>query len=240
MKKLTIALLAITVLMIGGVILVQGKNNGGDNIKPNIDNIQKSDLKQRIQIDETSAGNMAWITGAKIIGISGPSTSTPNLINVTVFGQNYKIEVGTSTNVVRQYWGKSEIDLSEFSVGDIVNTYGILDSADYFLIHAKTVRNVSIQKLNVVINGTILSISTSTNSFMIEATKTGTSTINVIIDANTKIYSGDTLKLFSDLQNGTKVTVRGIWDRTKSYVQALLIRMKPFEVEEKDVEQENN
>ena len=240
MKKIIIALLAVAVLTAGGAILANNDNNGKDSIKPNISDVLKSDLKQRIQIDETSSGNMAWITGAKITEISGPSTSTPNLIKVKVFGQDYKIGVEAGTNVVRQYWGKSEIDLSEFSVGDIINVYGALDSADYFLIRAKTVRNVSIQKLHAIISGTILSISSSTSSFVIEARKTGTSTVSVKTDANTKIYSGEKVKSFSDLKTGAKVTVRGTWDRAKSYVQALLIRMKPFEVEEEDVEKGND
>jgi hypothetical protein len=236
MKKIIIALLAAAILTAGGAILANNDNNGNDNIKPNISDVPKGDLKQKIQIDETSAGNLAWITGAKITEISGPSTSTPNLIKVKVFGQDYKISVEAGTNVVRQYWGKSEINLSEFSVGDIVNIYGILDSSDYFLIHAKTVRNVSIQKMHAVVSGTISSIASSAGSFVIDTRKAGTSTVNVKTDANTKIYSGNKVKSFSDLKTGAKVTVRGTWDKTKSYIQALLVRMNPFEVNKEEVE----
>jgi hypothetical protein len=55
-------------------------------------------------------------------------------------------------------------------------------------------------------------------------------------DANTKIYSGNKVKSFSDLKTGAKVTVRGTWDKTKSYIQALLVRMNPFEVNKEEVE----
>jgi len=220
MKKILLTLAILTSFAAMG--LAQAKN---DEISLNIANVQQSDLKQRIQIDETSNGNSVWLTGAKITAISG--TSTPNQINVIVFGQNYKIQTAADTNIVRQYWGKSAMDLSEFSVGDIVNVYGSLDSADYFLVHAKTIRNVSIQKLYAVSTGKILSIASSTNTFTLESPKKGTSTISVAVDSNTKIYSGKNLKSFSDLQVGMKVMVRGIWDKTLSKIQALLVRMEP-------------
>ena len=229
MKKFLLGLAIFTILVSIGVVQAKNNNSDDEDIKPNTVNVLKSDLKQRIQINETSAGNMVWLTGTKITGISG--TTTPNLINVKVFGQDYKVQIATSTNVVRQYWGKSAIDLSEFSVGDIINVYGTLDTADYFLVHAKTVRNVSIQKLHAVFTGKILSIASSTGSFTMEAKRNGTSSLLVNTDSNTKIYQGKNLKSFSDLQVGMKVMVRGIWDKTISKVQALLVRMQPTKVE---------
>jgi len=229
MKKILIVSLIILGFLV--TAFVQAKS---EDIRPNVSNVLREDLKQKIQINETSSGNMAWLTGAKITEISGTATATPNLIKVKVFGQDYKIDVSATTNVVRYSWGKSVINLSEFSVGDIINVYGTLDSTDYFLVHAKTVRNVSIQKLHAVFTGNILSIASSTNSFTMEAKRTGIATLTVNTDSNTKIYSGKNLKSFSDLQVGMTVMTRGIWDRTMSKIQALLIRMKPFEAEEDD------
>lgn len=233
-KIILAAMIIAGLSVITGLTMAKDNDKDGGDIKSNIANVLKSDLRQRIQVEETSAGNMAWITGAKIVEISGLGTTTSKLIKVKIFGQDYKIEVFAGTNVVRQHWGKSEIDLSEFSVGDIINVYGTLDSTDYFLIHAKTVRNVSIQKLHAVFTGNILSVSSSTNSFTMEAKRTGANTLIVNTDANTKIYSGKILKSFSDLQVGTKVTVRGIWDRALSKIQALLVRIKPTETEDDD------
>ena len=233
-KIILAAMIVVSLSAITGLALAKDNDNDKDDVKSNIANVLKSDLKQRIQIEETSAGNMAWITGAKVVEISGVGTTTSKLLKVKVFGQDYKVEVSANTKVVRQHWGKSEIDLSEFSVGDIVNAYGTLDSTDYFLIHAKTVRNVSIQKLHAVFTGNILTVSTSTSSFTMEAKGTRANTLLVNTDSNTKIYSGKILKSFSDLQVGTKVMVRGIWDRTLSKVQALLVRMKPTETEDDD------
>jgi hypothetical protein len=217
--------------------IAQAKNEGnngnpiggfnGKEIKANIENVLKSDLKQRIQIDETSSGNIVWLTGAKIVSINTSSgTTTPNLITITIFGQTYKVQIDSTTNVVRQYWGKSSSDLSEFSVGDIINVYGNLDSSDYFLVHAKTVRNISIQKIYGVFNGSITTINSST-SFTMNTKKIGTTTLIVNTDANTKIYQGKDVKSFSDLIVGTKINVRGIWDKTMSKIQALLIRISP-------------
>jgi len=67
-----------------------------------------------------------------------------------------------------------------------------------------------------------------------ETKRTGTTTLIVNTDSNTKIYSGKNLKSFSDLQTGIKVMVRGIWDRTLTKIQALLVRIKPFEAEHED------
>ena len=217
MKKLILFLTVMVGLMT--LTLAQAKN---DDIKPNTANVLKSDLKQRIQIEETGVGNLAWLTGAKIVEIS--ASTTPSFIKVKVFGQDYKIEISTTTNVIRQDWGKTTIGLSEFSIGDIVNAYGNLDANDYFLIHAKNLRNVSIQKLHATVEGKVSSISSSTNSFDISVKKKGTSTVTINIDANTKIYAGKSLKTFSDIQVGMKVVVRGIWDRAMSKIQALIVK----------------
>ncbi len=217
MKKIMLLLTAIASLTT--LTLAQAKN---DEIKPNTANVFKSDLKQRIQIDETGAGNLAWITGAKIVEIL--ASTTPSIIKVKVFGQDYKIEVSTTTNVIRQDWGQTTIGLSEFSIGDIINVYGKLDTTDFFLIHAKNLRNISIQKLHAAVEGRVSSISSSTNSFDMSVKKKGTSTVTINTDANTKIYAGKSLKAFSDIQVGMKVVVRGIWDRAMSKIQALIIK----------------
>jgi len=232
MKKFLLGLAILAALVSVGVVQAKNDNSNDGDIKPNTANVLKSDLKQKVQIDETSTGNIVRLTGAKITEISG--TTTNNLIKVKVFGQDYKVQIATDTNVVRQYWGKSAIDLSEFSVGDIIKVYGTLDTADYFLVHAKIVRNVSIQKLHAVFTGNILNIASSTGSFTIEAKRNGTSSFLVNTDSNTKIYQGKNLKSFSNLKVGTKVMVRGIWDKTLSKIQALLIRIKPLETEDDD------
>ena len=232
MKKFLLGLAILAALVSVGVVQAKNYNSNDGDIKPNTANVLKSDLKQKVQIDETSTGNIVRLTGAKITEISG--TTTNNLIKVKVFGQDYKVQIATDTNVVRQYWGKSAIDLSEFSVGDIIKVYGTLDTADYFLVHAKIVRNVSIQKLHAVFTGNILNIASSTGSFTIEAKRNGTSSFLVNTDSNTKIYQGKNLKSFSNLKVGTKVMVRGIWDKTLSKIQALLIRIKPLETEDDD------
>jgi hypothetical protein len=239
MKKILIALMIVAGAVSMGLAQAKGNdNNNGNNknygdIKPNITGVATSDLKQRIQIEETSSGNTVWLTGAKIVEINTTaSSSVPNLIKVKIFGQDYKVKIASDTNVVRQYWGKSEVNLSEFSVGDIVNVYGTLDSSDYFSVNAKTVRNVSIQKLQAVLNGEISTIASSSSSFVMQTKKSGTTTVTT--SSSTKIYSGKDLKSFSDLQTGMKVTVRGVWDKTLSTIQALLIRMNPQSADKGD------
>lgn len=229
-KKILIALLIIFGLGIVGLTMAHEDKNDFEP-KANISDVAPIYLKQKILIEETSEGNMILIKAAKVTEISSTGGSTtPNLLKVKIFGQDYKIDILADTNVVRHNWGKSEVNLSEFSVGDIVNAYGTLDATDSFLIHAKTVRDVSIQKKHAVLNGTIQSINSSDKSFVLQTEKKGP--VTVTTDTNTKIYQGKVEKTFSDLQTGLKVLVRGIWDTTLSKVQALLIRIKPMEVED--------
>lgn len=187
-------------------------------------------LKQSIKIEETAQGNRISLNKAEITAISLSGTSTPNLLRVKIFGQEYKVQFSTSTNITPHFWGKPDQNLSEFSVGDFVNVEGILDSADFFLIQAKTVWNISRwtisgQKKQSVLSGTIQSIASSTNSFNLQTQNASSLTVNT--DSNTKIYQGKNLKAFSDLQTGMKVSVRGAWDKTLAKIQALLIRIKP-------------
>lgn len=196
----------------------------------NVSNVPSVDLKQKILIEETGSGISALIKAAKVMEISsmaGSAGTTPDLLKVKILGQDYKIRILANTNVVRHYWGKSPLDLSEFSVGDIINVLGTLDSTDFFLINAKTVRNVSIQQKHGVFSGTIKSI-TPPSSFILETARASSLLVNT--DANTKIYQGKELKTFSDLQIGMSVLVRGIWNRTLTKIQALIVRIKPTAV----------
>lgn len=224
MRKFSLLLFAILLgLTIAGIGFVQAQRG----LETNIADIPVKELKQMLQVNETSAGIMVWAKGAVITEISSlEGGTTPNLLKVKIFNQEGKVHITENTNVVRHYWGKSPIDLSEFSVGDIVNIYGTLDSQDTTLVHAKTVRNVSIQKRHAVFQGEIKSI-TPPDTFTMETAKRGFLTI--VTKPDTKIYLGKELKTFSDLQIGTKVLVRGVWDKTLSKVQALVIRIKPTE-----------
>jgi hypothetical protein len=64
--------------------------------------------------------------------------------------------------------------------------------------------------------------------------KNGLGIITVNLDADTKIYSSKSLKVFSDLQVGMKVVVRGTWDKAMSKIQALIVKMNSLDKNTED------
>lgn len=188
----------------------------------NIADVPEKYLKQKLLITETAKRIHVLIKAAQITEISS------DLLKVKIFGQDYKIQISSDTNIISHSWGKS--DLSEFSVGDIINVRGTLDLTDPLLVKAKTVRNVSIQKKHTVFSGEITAISTVTppTDFTLKTVNRGLQ--KVVLSDKTKIYEGKVEKTASDLQVGMKVLVRGIWNEKLSQIQALLIRIKPAEV----------
>lgn len=241
MKKYIVAF-SVVALLAGLVIFANmasaNENDNGngvkiekaEKVKPNVKDIAKNELRQSLSINEIvgrvicqEVGNCptdkpsteVLIKAAKVTSVG---TDT---LGISVFSYAYTIDT-KGANIVRQFWGSS--GLGEFSVGDIVNVHGYLDANNNFLVHAKTVRNVSIQKKHGVFNGTIDSVNASTTSFVLKAEGRGNQTVSVTSD--TKITIGTTTAAFSDLQVGAKVLVRGIWDRALSKIQAILVAIK--------------
>jgi len=177
--------------------------------------ISKEDLRQSLSIKEIpgQASNEVLIKAAKITSIGS------NLLNISIFGYSYKIDISTNAKVLRQTWGVSSID--EFSVGDVVNVWGYLDSGDNYLIHAQTIRDLSIQKMHGVFKGTIDSINSTDKTFVLKTEERGNQT--VIVSDSTKIIGGITTGSFPDLQVSLPVVVRGVWNKTLSKIQAEVI-----------------
>ena len=193
-----------------------------DKIKDlrNIANIPGVELRQHLSLTELGNGRVEALIKAGVISeIAGDGA----FIKVKIFNAEYKATISSDTNIVRNSWGASE--LSEFSVGDIVNVHGFMDTGDYATIVTRTIRNVSIQKLHGVFQGAIKEI-VSPGVFSFESRDRGV--LTVMTGEETKIFIGRELKNFADLQVGMTGLVRGIWDRTLSKVQALLIIMKPL------------
>ena len=211
-------------------------------IKPNIVNVEEKDLRQELSIKENvGKGRVVCLA----LGVCPPSPvgatevlmkaakvseAGADYLKISIFGYSYKIDTA-SANVVRYYWGVSNLD--EFSAGDIVNVHGYLDGADNYLVHAKTVRNVSIQKVHNVFKGVVESVASSTSSFVMKTEERGSQT--VYVSADTKIVlEGEKIVCvkapcpmmsvrvgsFADLNAGDEVVVRGLWDKTLSTVRA--------------------
>lgn len=152
-------------------------------------------------------------------------------LRISIFSSNYKIDL-TGVKLVRQNWANSEID--EFSVGDLINIFGYLDENDNFLIHAKTVRDLSIQKNQRIFKGVVGTI-TPPDSFILQTTDLGD--YAVIVSSDTKIIKSEpmvciqvvgvtcpsgtsTIAAFSDIKTGETAIVRGVWNSTLKKIQA--------------------
>ncbi|MEK9154505.1 MAG: hypothetical protein AAB596_00290 [Patescibacteria group bacterium] len=202
------------------------------NVLPIINNINKEELKQSLSIKEIQGRVICRELGAcpvfadprfstevsiKAAKVTEVSSST---LGISVFGYNYKIDI-SSAKVLRYSWGISTVD--EYSVGDIINVFGYLDQSNLYLIHAQTVRNVSIQNIHTVFKGTIVSVSSSTNSFVLQTGERGNQTVNIL--AGVRIIIGAFVGTVGDLRAGEKAVVRGTWNRTQNSIQANLIIM---------------
>lgn len=186
----------------------------------NIANIPAQELRQNFSLTELGNGRVEALIKA---GVISEIASDGAFIKVKIFNAEYKAAISSDTNIVRNSWGVSE--LSEFSVGDIVNIHGFMKTDDYATIITRTIRNVSIQKLHGVFQGEIKEI-LSPNVFSFE--NKGGETLTVTTGDETKIFIGREAKGFADLLVGMTGLVRGVWDRTLSKTQALLIIMKPL------------
>ncbi len=214
-----------------------------ETISPIIKDIPEKDLRQELSIKENRGKGKVVCLALDIC----PSASVQadevlikaakvtemgsGFLKISIFGYVYKIDISGS-KIVRYGWNESMID--EFSVGDIVNVHGYLDANDNYLIHAKTVRNVSIQNIHGVFSGAIESINATSTVFTMATEKNGSQT--VVVNGDTKIFKQTeivcimapcfpiyTAGLFSDLQIGAKVTVRGIWNKASSKIQARVV-----------------
>ncbi|MFA4890115.1 MAG: DUF5666 domain-containing protein [Candidatus Paceibacterota bacterium] len=239
MKKYLIAF-AVVALVAGLTIatgVAKANENENDNkiekaekVKPNVKDVAKNDLRQELSIREIvgrvicqEVGNCptdkpsteVLIKAAKVTSVG---TDT---LGVSVFSYAYTIDT-KGAKIVRQFWGTSNV--TEFSVGDVVNVAGSLDASNNFLVHAKTVRNVSIQAKHGVFKGTVESVNASSSSFVLKTEERGNQTVNVTAD--TKITKGTTTAAFADIQVGTKLLVRGIWNKALAKIQAILIDIK--------------
>ncbi|MBI5147557.1 MAG: hypothetical protein HZA37_00170, partial [Parcubacteria group bacterium] len=169
------------VLAFAGAVSVRAEGNStaatsmiAPDVKPIIADVEDKDLRQELSIKENVGRIKCLALGVCPAAVSSEATEAlikaakvtevgADFLKVSIFGYSYKIDV-SAAKLVRNYWGVSDID--EYSVGDIVNVFGYLDASDNYLVHAKTVRNVSIQKVHNVFKGAIESIDATSSSFV--------------------------------------------------------------------------
>ncbi|MGC9031348.1 MAG: DUF5666 domain-containing protein [Minisyncoccia bacterium] len=193
-------------------------------IDPILHNIPASQLKQELSIKENLGLNICRILGTCKTERSNTEVLMKSAIvkgisekqlEVSIFNLNYKIDL-SNAKILRNNWKNS--NLEEISLGDIINVWGYLDNQDFTLVHAKNIRDVSLQVDVKIFKGTIKSIDETDNSFVLK-TENNEEKI-VIVNKDTKIINGTSTGSFSDLKEGQNVIVRGILNKENSKIIA--------------------
>lgn len=146
--------------------------------------------------------------------ITGEVTSVDeNTLTVTGDdGKSYVLNINSETKLVRRFGGLSTI--SEFSVGNKVNAFGVFTSEDETTVDAKLIRNLSIQKKWGVFFGTVKS--KDDDSFTLESSNRGTQTVYVE-GAEFKNRREEEM-IYADVQVDQRVRVKGMWDRSSNEI----------------------
>lgn len=154
-----------------------------------------------------------FVNSRAFIG-SGKLTSKSGLVlTVDKDGQTYTINTDSNTQLRRRFWGKSTLD--EIQVGDLLNINGKWTNDNKTTIQATLIRDLSIQKRWGVFIGNLSGL--NGNVFTLNTINRGNQTVT--LDSNTKLSNrrGQTISQ-SDLQNGHRIRVKGMWDRNANTI----------------------
>lgn len=135
-------------------------------------------------------------------------------------GAPVSVNITDKTKLRRRYLGKSLI--TEFSAGDRIQVIGRRNEATN-QIDAVSIRNASIQKLNVGYRtGIVDSVDADAHSISAKTKQTDRSWKITTTDA-TKFIKGGQDIAFTDIQAGDNIRVRGVADRKTNIVQASMV-----------------
>ena len=161
------------------------------------------------------------VTTGTLVSVS--STTVPSTLVVQSDTALYTVNVTASTTLVRKLNGASLLD--EFGVGD---TLQITGTASGTTINATRIKNVTIQRINGVQQGTITSINASTMTFVMKSNEKLPQTVTVPDSA--KLFKGNLAAMFSDLAVGQTVRVVGLWRRSLHTLTADRVMIKASEL----------
>ncbi|MBI5404970.1 MAG: hypothetical protein HY976_01960 [Candidatus Kerfeldbacteria bacterium] len=172
----------------------------------------------------TPSAQAAHAIDGTLVAISG--TTLPAVLTVQSGVTTYTVNVTTSTELVRKYNAPSSLD--EFAVADMVRVWGTFTGTT---IDATRVKDLSIQRKGAAQWGKIVSIDTSTNSFVFDTNRKKTPNQTVTTSATTKIVLGHQLGTFADLKVGMVVKVVSLWRPSQQTMVAERIMVRLTELE---------
>ena len=151
--------------------------------------------------------------GIKIIDGVVIAKSSSSL-TVTKNGKTYTVNIDSNTKFRRHFWGNSSLD--EIAVNDHVNVWGKFADEPNNIILAMMIRDLSIQKRRGVFVGTVSNLSGST--FTLNSLHRGPQTVT--LNSSTKCVDRkmQTINCSTDLQNGHRVRVKGMWDNKNNTI----------------------
>lgn len=152
-----------------------------------------------------TVGRKATLRDATVSAING------TVLTVSKDSVNYEIETA-GAKIKRKYNAKAT--LGEVRVGDVLTIKGRYTAE--FAIRAREVKDLSIQRWEGTFVGTVSSIDSANNTFVLASVKRGNQTVEVA--SSTKFVYRKTDKTFSDLKVSDEVTLKGTWNSTHSVI----------------------
>ncbi len=171
--------------------------------------------------------------GRATIGLGKLTAMNGTTLTVERDGKSYTVLTGTfdkcTTKFNRRYWGTSS--LSEYTLGDMINVYGIWQDDAKTTIEACVLRDISIQKRYGVFVGEITSL-TSTGWVMTTVSDKRTSQM-VTVTGSTKFVNRKEQAISqADIQVGHRVRVKGMGNRVNKTVTEVT-HVKDFNLPER-------
>lgn len=127
-------------------------------------------------------------------------------------GTSVKVNVMSSTQFRRKFWGKSDLD--EISVNDLISVIGKWTDDTKTTIDARLIRNLSVQKRYGVFFGEIKALNGDT--FVMTTINREDQTVTIgtakLINRRQQVISQ------ADLIVGHRVRVRGLWDNVNKTI----------------------
>ncbi|MBV9349237.1 MAG: hypothetical protein JO026_00635, partial [Patescibacteria group bacterium] len=150
------------------------------------------------------------VHGAKVTAVSGSTITAQTAFGATVL--SWTVDTNNSTSFAPK--GNASNTLSNVKAGDYISFSGTLDSAAANLtVTANTIRDYSLLPVsgdlsgNAMLSGTVNSVNTSGNTFVLSTKDHGMVTVSVA--TSTALLNGDGSFLLGNLALGNSVMVKG-------------------------------
>lgn len=140
---------------------------------------------------------------------------------VKVWGVEWMVKVGDATKMLPRARGGT-LTFAEIQVGHIVTVSGPTSAETPLTVAAKRIVD---QSVHVRLAGYVGKVSALAppDAFTLQIQRGGQFTVK--IGANTKIWTGETVKAYADIATGASVKVRGVYDVATNTLMATEVRI---------------